>query len=200
MSIKRSIAKRASRRGGTLTRGDLNNLGNYRSVSRALSELVSEGLLVRTGRGQYKAAINAPGELSFDTLSDRIREQVLRENSPIFLRKDFRYPNVSKEAVRKAISKLQNEGVILRIGQGIYTRAKRSPFNEGLMPQHGFSGTIAAVAGRLGRQIIEDDARRAYNSGTSNQIPTGRYVELSGAPMRRVLKIGKGIVKMVARG
>ncbi|WP_435105712.1 DUF6088 family protein [Arhodomonas sp. AD133] len=54
----------------------------------------------------------------------------------MFLRRDFTV-SASPEAVRKALTRLQEEGTLVRIGQGIYARARRSRLSGDSFPKEG---------------------------------------------------------------
>jgi len=75
----------------------------------------------------------------------------------------------------------------MKIGQGLYARARRSPLDGKLRPEKGLD-TLKEALRRLGVEIVPTRAERAYNSGRSEQVPTGRVVGIRGKRIRR--KIG----------
>lgn len=92
-------------------------------------------------------------------------------------------------------------GEIIQIGRGLYARATRSQFSGKLIPTGAFEELLRAVAAKYGREIVPCPETIAYNEGRSTQIPTGRYNEMSGPPLRIELRIGDGAtIELVAVG
>lgn len=197
--IKEQIRQRIRRRKGVIRRADFDDLGSYRSIGRALAALVDEGVLIKRGQGEYWRRGGSRNVESKPTVQQSLARQLRCSSRRVFLRRDFS-GRASDETIRKALLGLQREGLLVRIGHGIYVRAQRSSFSGKILPEGGMTEIVREVAERLGREVIPDPQTQAYNAGLSTQVPTGRYVELSGPPMRRKLTFGRGTVKMVARG
>lgn len=92
---------------------------------------------------------------------------------------------------------------IIQIGAGIYAAARRARFfDRGLIPTGEFSELVRAVAKRFGRDIVPCPETLSYNAGLSTQIPTGRYNEMSGPPLRIELRWGSegALIELVAPG
>lgn len=134
---------------------------------------------------------------------ERLQAYVLASSTPIFLTKDFAEAAekvAHRRTMYRALTRLQDDGVIVRLARGIYVRACRSPLSGRYIPEGGLSQIVQAVAERLGRHVIQDEATRRYNRRESTQVPTGRYVEVSGPVMRVALQFPRGTVTMVALG
>lgn len=97
----------------------------------------------------------------------------------------------SYDAVRKALERLVDKSVIFRIGQGIYTRPKKSKLIGEVMPS----------AEEIVEAIIKRDRLRTVPTGTyalnalglSTQVPMRIVLLTDGSP--REIKIGKRTIK-----
>lgn len=163
---------------------------NYDSVGRALRQLVREGKLVRVGRGRYrKARGNAP--VSAASIAEQIERRVARAKSRnVFLRRDFERLG-SYDAVGRALRRLTEKGRLVQIGYGLYAKAERSPFSGKPAPVVGISRLAAEALSRLGKKVEESSFSKAYGSGRSTQVPTGRTVAVKGRVKRRIGYDGK---------
>lgn len=100
--------------------------------------------------------------------------------------------------LRGSLSALLEAGEIVPIGSGLYSTARKSIYTGKPIPAGELEELLRAVAERLGRQLLASAEATAYNSGSSTQVPTGRYNEMSGPPLRIELSIGGTIVHLVA--
>jgi hypothetical protein len=121
-----------------------------------------------------------------DGTERRITLRIARKRGDVFLRADFSDLG-SYSQVGKALRKLVRDGCLIKIGQGIYARARPSSLDGKPMPMNGLE-TLREALRRLGVETVPSRAERAYNSGRSEQVPTGRVVGIRGKRVRR--KIG----------
>ena len=97
----------------------------------------------------------------------------------------------SSEAIRKALQRLEDKGVIARVSQGIYVRPKISKFVGAMLP----SAEDVAVA------ITKRDKIRTVPTGTyamnalglSTQVPMKIVLLTDGSP--REIKVGNRTIK-----
>jgi hypothetical protein len=73
----------------------------------------------------------------------------------------------------------------MKIGQGLYTRARQSPFSDKPVPPKGL-GTLTEALQRLGVEVLPTRLEQAYNEGKTTQVPTGRVVAVRERVRRRV--------------
>ncbi len=179
--------------GGVLDRRSLAMPGNYDSVGRALRQLVKDGKLVRVGRGSYRKA-RGKASVSSGSIADEIERQVARSKARnVFLRRDFEKLG-SYDAVGRALRQLTEKGRLVQIGYGLYAKAERSPFSGKPAPVVGISRLAAEALSRLGKKVEESSFSKAYTSGRSAQVPTGRTVAVKGRVRRRIGYDGKYVV------
>jgi hypothetical protein len=122
-----------------------------------------------------------------ETLEDRLLRRIDRKSSDVFLREDFEdlggYDQVGR-ALRSLTRKLQ----LVKVGQGLYARARPSSVNCEAVPVKGLA-TLNEALQRVGVETVPTRLERAYNAGETTQVPTGRVV---GVTRRVRRKIGYG--------
>ncbi len=128
-----------------------------------------------------------------DSLEKRMSERIADECGDVFLRADFADLG-SYGQVGRALRTLEREGSLIRIGQGLYARATLSSLDGQPFPVNGLR-TLTEALHRLGVETTPSRADRAYNSGQSEQVPTGRVVGVRGKRIRR--RIGYGGISLI---
>jgi hypothetical protein len=74
---------------------------------------------------------------------------------------------------------------LIRVGQGLYARARPSILTGEPVPVKGLS-TLTEALGRVGIERVPTRLERAYNAGKTTQVPTGRVVGVRRRVRRRV--------------
>lgn len=93
----------------------------------------------------------------------------------------------SSEAVRLSLFRLEKQGVISRVAQGIYVRPKESSLLGKLMPT---AEEVAEAIARRDRIRTVPTGGYALNAlGLSTQVPTKIVLLTDGSP--RIIKVGK---------
>jgi predicted transcriptional regulator len=109
----------------------------------------------------------------------------------LFFPDDFQYTG-SSVAVRKALQRLENQGTIRRVAQGIYTRPKISAYIGEVLPT---AEEIAqAIAKRDKIRIVPTGVYALHALGLSTQIPLNLVFLTDGAA--RTVKVGKRTIKL----
>lgn len=97
----------------------------------------------------------------------------------------------SSDAIRKALGRLEDKQVIVRVAQGIYVRPKASKL----------IGTLMPTAEEVAEAIVKRDRIRTLPTGSyalnalglSTQVPMNIVMLTDGSP--RVIKVGKRTIK-----
>jgi hypothetical protein len=118
-----------------------------------------------------------------ENLEERIVNRITRKRGDVFLRADFSDLG-DYDQVGRALRSLVRNGRLMKIGQGLYARARRSSLDNKLIPEKGLD-TLKEALQRLGIETVPTRFERAYNSGRSEQVPTGRVVAIRGKRLRR---------------
>ncbi len=151
----------------------LSHHSDYDSLSRALGQLVRDGALVRTGRGEFMRPGSHYVPKEPDALVELVEKRIRECGRNVFIRKDFR--DLGKDhAVGAALRKLVLCGKLVRIGRGLYAKSAIDP-KEGFPMPHVALETLAVEALLLlGKKIVEPDctprgARASSLSAAANK-------------------------------
>jgi hypothetical protein len=117
------------------------------------------------------------------SLEERLEKRIKRKRGDVFLREDFSDLG-GYDQIGRALLGLVRKGRLIRIGQGLYARARRSSLDNKLRPENGLA-TLKEALRRLGVETVPTRFERAYNDGRSEQVPTGRVVAIRGKRVRR---------------
>ncbi|MBS1666715.1 MAG: hypothetical protein JST58_04990 [Bacteroidetes bacterium] len=98
----------------------------------------------------------------------------------------------SSDAIRQALSRLQNKKVIVRVAQGIYVRPKISKLIGPLVPT---AEEVAEAIAKRDRLRTVPTGSYALNAlGLSTQVPMNIVLLTDGSP--REIKVGKRKIKL----
>lgn len=125
------------------------------------------------------------------SIHEKIKETVLKTKKGVLLfPEDFNNLG-SSEAVRLALHRLEKQGIITRIAQGIYVRPEISKHIGAVLPS---AEEVAIGIAKRDRIKIVPTGVYALNAlGLSTQIPMKLVYLTDGAP--RVIKIGNRTIK-----
>jgi hypothetical protein len=127
-----------------------------------------------------------------DTLEERLLKRIDdRKRGDVFLRADFDDLG-GYDQVGRALRKIVREGRLVRVGQGLYARARPSITNGEPVPARGLT-TLTEALGRVGIETVATRLERACNAGETTQVPTGRVV---GVTRRVRRKVGYGGINL----
>ncbi len=104
-------------------------------------------------------------------LKYRINLRICRSNRQVFLRSDFKKMG-GYDQVGRALRNLEAEGQLMRVGYGVYAKARQNRFTGKpmLAAEGGFEQVAREVLKRLRVNYQSSDAVNAYQSGSS-QLP-----------------------------
>jgi hypothetical protein len=119
-----------------------------------------------------------------ETLETRLLSRIDRKRGDVFLRADFEDLG-GYDQVGRALRKVVREGRLVRVGQGLYARARPSITGGGPVPARGLT-TLTEALGRVGIETVPTRLEQAYNAGETTQVPTGRVVGVTRRVRRRI--------------
>ena len=125
---------------------------------------------------------------------DRIKRSVANRNANVFVRADF-MPFGSQAQVGRALTELQSKGALVKLGVGVYAKAKPSVLSGKPIPIKPLEVLAPEVLKRLGVQVGESRQTREYNSGSSTQIPTGVVFSVGKRRIQRKLGFNGKLVE-----
>lgn len=127
------------------------------------------------------------------TVKERIAADLKASKDGVFLRKEFdRFGDYRQ--VSRALSELVNDGLIVRVGYGVYARGRKSSLSDKVVPD----GTLVAIGleamRKLGVKADVSKEARALRDGTSTQVPMLPIISVGKARVRRKIGFGKRAV------
>jgi hypothetical protein len=126
-----------------------------------------------------------------ETLEARLLKRIDRKRSDVFLRADFDDLG-GYDQIGRALRQLVREGRLVKVGQGLYARARPSLTSSAPVPVGGLT-TLKEALRRVGVETFPSRLERDYNAGRTTQVPTGRLVAVNRRVRR---KIGYGGVSL----
>lgn len=120
-----------------------------------------------------------------ETLETRLMKRIDRKRGDVFLRADFSDMG-GYDQIGRVLRQLVAKGQLLKIGQGLYTRAVPSPFDGSPAPVKGLRAVAAEALKRLGVGTAPTKFERAYSAGETNQVPAGRVIAVRKRVRRKI--------------
>jgi hypothetical protein len=119
-------------------------------------------------------------------MKQKILKRIARKRTDVFFRKDFK-DLAGYDQVGRALRQLVTEGQLVKIGYGLYARAKKSPLSGKTIPNKTLPKLATEALNRLNVKVSPSKSNRDYNEGRTTQVPTGRVI---GVRQRISRKIG----------
>ncbi len=116
------------------------------------------------------------------TLRQKIEQRIARKvGEDVFLTREFKKFG-GEDQVLRALRSLVDDGQLVRLGYGIYGRARQSSLSGQpvLSSPDGFLGVARQALDKLGVEWEPTEAQRAYNEGRSTQVPVNPVVRVKG--------------------
>ena len=121
------------------------------------------------------------------TLEQRVAKRIARQKSPVVLREDLADLG-GYDQVGRALRNLTAQGLILKIGYGLYARTKPSSRAPGeRIPEQPLVPYLAREAlARLGVEVAPTRLESLYLQGKHNQVLTGRVIGVRSRIRRKI--------------
>lgn len=123
------------------------------------------------------------------TTLQRIREFVSRCNDEVFVRNDF-VGFGSTAQVSRALNQLLEEGLLVRLGLGIYAKAKKSVLSGKPIPVRPVEILAPLALNKLGVKTQPSRYVLAYNRGSTTQLPSGIVLNVGSRRVSRRIGFG----------
>lgn len=120
-----------------------------------------------------------------ENLKTRVVKRIERKRGDVFLRSDFKDLG-GYDQVGRVLRDLVRKGRLLKIGQGLYTRASASPFDGAPAPVKGLRALAAEALNRLGIETTTTKLEEDYKAGRTAQVPAGRVIGVKRRVRRRI--------------
>lgn len=132
------------------------------------------------------------------TIQDRLETRIKRSKRSVFMRSDFA-DIADYDQVGRGLRNLVRDGLLLKIGYGLYVRARVNRITGALMPDNpaGNDGVVIEAMERLGVEYTFDDLSRKNLLGQSTQIPASVKIIPKSSRFTRKIAVGKQRVNEV---
>lgn len=121
----------------------------------------------------------------YGTLIYKVSARIARKNSAVFVREDFEDIG-GYDQIGRILRQLAANGKLIKIGYGLYAKAKRSSLTGDIVPIAPLPVLAKEALERLGVQIAPSRLEQDYNAGRTTQIPTGRMIAVKGRISRKI--------------
>lgn len=91
-----------------------------------------------------------------------------------------------RDQVMRALRKLIAKKLILKVGQGVYVKAKESKLSGRIIPQINLNEIGKAVATKLNIKVLPSKYELWYNEGKTTQVPSGKVIAINGTILRKI--------------
>ena len=118
-------------------------------------------------------------------IEEKMRRRIKKSKDGVFFSSDF-FDLGSRTQVFYALKKLQDDDVLIRVGKGIYTRARISSLTKKPIPEKSIREIAECVLSRVGIRVLPTKFEQSYNSGISTQVPTGLVIGVDRKVARKI--------------
>ena len=112
------------------------------------------------------------------TLKDRVRTRVARSKSSVFLRNDFNDLG-GYDQIGRALRVLEKDGRLVRLGYGVYAKARTSSRTGKAMPVAPVPAAVREALKKMNVETASTELERQATAGRTTQVPTGMRVGLA---------------------
>lgn len=120
-----------------------------------------------------------------DILEKRIQYRIKKSKDFVFMLSDFSDLS-DRDQIMRALRKLISKKLILKVGQGIYVKAKESRLTGKIIPQNNLTEIGKAVAEKLKIKVLPSRYEVWYNNGQTTQVPSGKVIAIKGTILRKI--------------
>jgi hypothetical protein len=107
----------------------------------------------------------------------RIRKAIDAREGNIILRSDLNGLGLPRQ-VSRALKALVEDGVLIKLGYGIYAKAKKSKYTNRTVLLDAFESVCVEALKRLGIRWELGQALKDYNEGKTQQVPVKFIIRL----------------------
>ena len=91
-----------------------------------------------------------------------------------------------RDQIMRALRKLITKNLIMKVGHGVYVKAKVSKLTVKIIPQIDLAEIGKAVAKKLKIKVLPSRYELWYNEGKTTQVPSGKVIAIRGIILRKI--------------
>ncbi|CBL47329.1 conserved hypothetical protein [gamma proteobacterium HdN1] len=131
--------------------------------------------------------------MALNSLKSKVKYRISRSKGAVFTPRDF-FDLSDRDQVGRALRQLVSDETLIKFGQGLYAKAKRSSLTGKLIPVKPLPELAAeALSEKLSVKVVPATDLERYNNGQTTQVPTGRVIAVKGRVSRKMSYDGKSI-------
>jgi hypothetical protein len=131
--------------------------------------------------------------MALNSLKSKIKYRINRSKSAVFTPSDF-FDLSDRDQVGRVLRQLLVDEVLIKFGQGLFAKAKRSSLTGKVIPIKPLPELAKeALTEKLNIEVVTSMELQAYNDGRTTQVPTGRVIAVRGRVSRKMAYDGKSI-------
>lgn len=123
------------------------------------------------------------------TIKDRMIRSISMRSGEVVLRSDFEGMGSSAQITR-GLSSLVKAGRIVRIGYGVFAKARLSSVSGQPVPREPLETLTMETLKKLGANPVFGTAQEKYASGNSTQIPMQAIFNIGSKRITRKITVG----------
>lgn len=131
--------------------------------------------------------------MSKATVKERISTSLGSSKDGVFLRKEFDSFGDYRQ-VSRAVSELVADGMLVRVGYGVYARGRKSSLSNRTVPVATLVSIGLEAMRKLGVKADVGKEARALRDGLSTQVPMLPIISVGKSRVRRKIGFGKKAV------
>ncbi len=125
---------------------------------------------------------------------NRLKRSLANRNADVFLRAEFDSFG-SPAQVGRALVELQSTGVLVKLGVGVYAKAKPSVLSGKPIPAKPLEVLAPEILKKLGVPTGLSRQAREYNASSSTQVPSGIVINTGKRRIQRKLGFNGKLVQ-----
>lgn len=119
-------------------------------------------------------------------IEGRLKRAIALRRDDVFVRSDFAHFGSSAQ-VSRALRRFVASGVLVKLGVGVFAKAKTSELSGKPIPIRPIEVLAPAALQKLGVKVKPSRTVRAYSTGNTQQIPAGIVLDTGGRRISRKL-------------
>ena len=127
-----------------------------------------------------------------NSLLKKIRERIFRASEATFVLSDFADLS-DRDQILRALRALIKEDRLIRIGYGVYVRAKKSRLTGHIIPEEDLRTIAITALQKNGVRVLPTFYEREYAARRSTQVPTGLLIGVDRRVNRKISYNGRTI-------